>query len=65
VKCKALREENANLKLLVSSEGMQELVGIKKERDDLKKENEEMKKFLKDYGLKWVGGQAGNHEGVF
>lgn len=24
-----------------------------------------MKKFLKDYGLKWVGGEGGQHEGAF
>jgi len=24
-----------------------------------------MHKFLKDYGLKWVGGEGGKHEGAF
>jgi hypothetical protein len=41
------------------------LITIKKERDDLQTENTEMKKFLKDYGLKWVGGEGGIHEGDF
>ena len=30
-----------------------------------KKKSEEMLKFLSDYGLKWVGGEHGKHEGVF
>jgi hypothetical protein len=36
-----------------------------KEKDKYKKQNEEMLQFLKDYGLKWVGGEGGQLEGAF
>jgi ABC-type lipopolysaccharide export system ATPase subunit len=61
LRVKKYQDENQNLKTLVSKDNLQELVEIKKERDALKKDNEEMRKFLKDYGLKWVG--EGQHEG--
>ena len=35
------------------------------ERDRYKQQCEEMTKFLSDYGLKWVGGEAGQREGTF
>jgi len=44
---------------LTSPEAIKELEVIKKDRDSLKKKNEEMLKFLSDYGLKWVGGEGG------
>ena len=43
----ALIEENENLKLLTSKKAQEELVQLKKERDEHKKQNDEMKKFLK------------------
>ena len=61
----ALSEQNQTLRLLTSEEAEQALTDLVKEKNALKKENEEMHKFLKDYGLKWVGGEGGQHEGVF
>merc|ERR1711937_865846 len=60
-----LKEENENLKSLVSPESLQEMLEIKHERDQYKKQVEEMTKFLKDYGLTWVGGEGGQREGEF
>ena len=42
-----------------SEEHMQEIVQLKEERDNYKYQLEEMKKFLADYGLNWVGGEGG------
>jgi hypothetical protein len=51
--------------LLTSPEQVSQLESIKKERDTYKQQCEEMLAFLKDYGLKWVGGDGGQHEGAF
>jgi hypothetical protein len=40
------------------------MVDLRAERDDFKAQVEEMTKFLADYGLNWVGGEAGQHEGA-
>ena len=58
-KSKKLAEDNQNLKLLVSSDSVDELAQIKRERDAFQKDNNDMRKFLCDYGLKWVGGEGG------
>ena len=42
-----------------SPENMQEMLDLREERDNFKSQVEEMKKFLSDYGLNWVGGEAG------
>jgi hypothetical protein len=44
---------------------MEELAQLKRERDAFQKDNNDMRKFLCDYGLKWVGGEGGQHEGNF
>jgi hypothetical protein len=61
-----LKAQNESLRLLTSPEAVKELSDIKKDRDQYKKQCDEMLSFLKDYGLKWVGGEGGNkHEGQF
>ena len=42
-----------------SQENMQEMIDLRAERDDFKSQVEEMTKFLADYGMNWVGGEAG------
>ena len=51
--------------MLTSPEAIKEIDSLKNERDQYKKKTEEMLKFLSDYGLKWVGGEGGQHEGKF
>jgi hypothetical protein len=61
-----LKAQNESLRLLTSPEAVKDLAVIKKDRDQYKKQCDEMLSFLKDYGLKWVGGEgAGKHEGQF
>jgi len=40
------------------SNNSEEVLKLKKENDELKKKNNEMVKFLKEYGLNWVGTEA-------
>jgi len=47
-----------------SPENMQEMIDLRAERDNFKAQVEEMTKFLADYGLNWVGGEAGQQEGA-
>ena len=61
----ALTSQNETLRMLTSEEAEQALGDFVKEKDKYKKQNEEMLQFLKDYGLKWVGGEGGQLEGAF
>lgn len=61
----ALKTQNETLRLLTSPESIQSLESIKKEKDSYKQKCAEMEKFLSDYGLKWVGGESGQHQGAF
>ena len=53
------------MRQLTSPESLQEMVALKKERDNYKVQVADMTKFLQDYGLKWVGGEEGQNEGEF
>lgn len=50
---------------LTSPDAIQLIESTKKERDKYKQQCIEMEKFLSDYGLKWVGGEGGPHQGSF
>ena len=50
---------------MTSDEAEKALTDIVREKDMYKKQCAEMLSFLKDYGLKWVGGEGGQHEGAF
>lgn len=60
-----LQDEIDSLTLLTSADSVKELESLKKERDKYKKQCEEMKKFLGDYGLKWIGNDAAQNDGKF
>lgn len=61
----SLKQQNESLKLLTSPDAVKSLDLLRQERDRYKKQTDEMLKFLADYGLKWVGGEGGQHEGNF
>ena len=58
----ALEKENSELRLRLDSPSdyAEEMMLIKDENRDLKVQIIEMEEFLRDYGLEWVGKQAGN-----
>ena len=67
-KNESLTSQNESLRMLTCDEAEKALTDLLSERDSFKKKNEEMLKFLSDYGLKWVGGEGGapaKHEGAF
>jgi UBX domain-containing protein 11 len=60
-----LKEQNQLLSKAASADSYSQIAKISQERDKYKQEVEEMRKFLSDYGLKWVGGDGGQREGEF
>ena len=46
-------------KLLQEQDVLKQLDELRRERDKYKRQCDEMLQFLKDYGLKWVGGDSG------
>ena len=61
-KVNTLEKENLELRLRLESptDYAEEMMLIKDENRDLKVQIIEMEEFLRDYGLEWVGKQAGN-----
>lgn len=57
--CYSLKEENKLLAQAASADSYKEIAKLTLERDKFKIQCTEMEKFLKDYGLKWVGGEGG------
>ena len=64
VKIDSLEKENARLEASSNKEFHKKYLDLERERDQYKKQTEEMKQFLKDYGLKWVGNDS-KAEGEF
>lgn len=55
-KISELTEELKGIKALVSDDQQKEVLKIQEDNTRLKKQINEMEKFLNDYGLKWIGG---------
>lgn len=47
--------ENETLRLAADKNSVEEVSKIIQERDKCRKQCQEMEKFLKDYGLTWIG----------
>ena len=62
-KIELLEDEVRVLKTIINEENLDHYNCIIKENQKLKKENEKMKSFFEDYGLKWVDND--NQEGEF
>ena len=62
-KIEQLEEEVKVLKTIISEENLDHYNCIIKENHRLKKENDKMKLFFEDYGLKWIDND--NQEGEF
>lgn len=60
-----LKDQNKKLTMAASSDAYEQIAKVTLERDDYKNQVSDMKKFLSDYGLKWVGGEGGQQEGKF
>ena len=65
LKINTLEADNTVLRMSSNEDSLKEITKLKAERDKLKKTTEDMKKFLADYGLKWVGEDGQAHEGKF
>jgi len=55
IKIDELEKENQRLQITSNSSYHAKYTELERDRDNFKKINEEMKQFLADYGLKWVG----------
>ena len=64
-KIAALEDQNAELTMAASADSIDHIARLTNERNNLREQTKEMMKFLSDYGLKWVGGEAGQREGTF
>lgn len=60
-KIRVLEDQNARLTMAASDDSIDCIARLTVERDNYMSQCEEMTKFLSDYGLKWVGGDAGQN----